>query len=267
LSEEGRNDQEGRRVCSNCGAELPHETTNFCPSCGAAQSPDPEVPTGPPPGQPEAGRISTEYAPGVPPPPPQAGGGSRRWIFFVGGGCLVLLVLVLLGFAGCFALLSNSGGGGGSTSGSSNAEDSKAKQAAVDIGTPITVGDVTWTVPNARQENQLVQQGVSQKNAKTEQGDFVIVEFDFMNNGSEAVTLDTESLALIDSEGRESKPSPDTSLYVPQDRRIFLERINPGVTRPGEAIFEVAPGSSGFQLQAGDAKMFTDENGYVNLGF
>jgi hypothetical protein len=180
---------------------------------------------------------------------------------------LILLVLVLLGFVGCFALVSNSSGGGGSTSGSSKAKDSEAKQSAVGIGDPITVGDVTWTVTNARQENQLVQQGISQKNAKTEQGNFVVVEFDFTNNGNEAITLDNESLALIDSGGRESKPSPDTGTYVPQDRRIFLERINPGVTRPGEAIFEVAPGASGFQLQAGDAKMFTDENGYVNLGF
>lgn len=266
MTEQGRNEQEGRSVCSNCGAQLPHETTNFCPNCGAAQTPDPEVPSGPPPGEPEPGRIRTEYAPGVP-PPPQTGGGSRRWIFLIGGGCLVLLVLVLLGFAGCFAILSNSSGGGGSTSGSSKAKDSEAKQAAVGIGDPITVGDMTWTVTNARQENQLVQQGISRKNAKTEQGNFVVVDFDFTNNGKEAVTLDNESLALIDSEGRESKPSSDTSTYVPQDRRIFLERINPGVTRSGEAIFEVAPGSSGFQLQAGDANMFTDENGYVKLGF
>jgi hypothetical protein len=266
MSDEGRNEQERGRVCSNCGAQLPHEATNFCPSCGAAQTPDPDVPSSPPPGEP--GRIRTEYAPGVPPPPPQTGGGSRRrWIFLISGGCLILLVLVLLGFVGCLALVGNSGGGGGSTSESSKSKESQAKQSAVGIGQPVTVGDVTWTVTNARQENQLVEQGISQKNAKTQQGNFVVVEFDFTNNGTEALTLDNESLALIDSQGRQSKPSPDTFMYVPQDRRIFLERINPGVTRPGEAIFEVAPGASGFQLQAGDAKMFTDENGYVDLGF
>jgi hypothetical protein len=95
----------------------------------------------------------------------------------------------------------------------------------------------------------------------------VIVDFDFTNNGNDAITLDNESLALIDSEGLESKPSSDSFFYIPENRRIFLERINPGVTRQGEAIFEVAPGASGFQLQAGDADMWSDENGYVNLGF
>jgi hypothetical protein len=185
----------------------------------------------------------------------------------IGGGCLILLVLVLLGFVGCFALLANSGGEGDSESKSSKSKDSEAKQSAVRIGEAITVGDVTWTVTNARQQDQLMQQGVSQRNAKTEQGNFVVVEFDFTNNGSDPVTLDNASLALIDGEGRESNPSPDKTSYIPQDRRIFLENINPGVTRPGEAIFEVAPGASGFQLQAGDTNMFSDENGYVDLGF
>jgi Domain of unknown function (DUF4352)/zinc-ribbon domain len=265
MSEEGRHEGSGR-VCSNCGAELPHETTSFCPNCGAAQTPDPDVPTGPPPPTPEPGRISTEYAPGVPPPPPQTGGRSRRWIFFVGGGCIVLLVLALIGFVGCFAVL-GSIGEEGSNSSSSSSGPGASKESAVAIGEPVTVGDVTWTITDARPVTQLRQSGVSKQFAKTEQGNYVIVDFDFINNGSESVTLDNESLALLDSQGNESKPSPDQYLYVPENRHIFLERINPGVTRQGEAIFEVAPGASGFQLQAGDTNPFTDENGYVNLGF
>jgi hypothetical protein len=144
---------------------------------------------------------------------------------------------------------------------------SKGDQATVAIGEPVAVGDVRWTVTNARQSDQLSQTGVSSKLAKTEQGNFVIVDFDFTNNGSEPVTLDNNSLALIDGEGRESQTRAEYFLYTPEDRRIFLERINPGVTEQGQAIFEVAPGASGFRLQAGDTKAFTDENGYVDLGF
>jgi hypothetical protein len=278
MSEAGRNEGSGR-ACSNCGVELPHETTRFCPNCGAAQSPDSEAPVGeaneaneadeaseatrP---TPETGRISTEYAPGVPPPPPQTGGRSRRWISFVGGGCVVLLVLALIGLVGCFAVL-GSVGGGGSDSSSSSSGPGASKESAVAIGEPVTVGDVTWTITDARQASQLRQPGVSKQFAKNEQGNYVVVDFDFINNGSESVTLDNESLALLDSSGNESKPSPDQSSFVPENRNIFLERINPGVTRQGEAIFEVAPGASGFQLQAGDTMPFTDKNGYVDLGF
>jgi hypothetical protein len=74
-------------------------------------------------------------------------------------------------------------------------------------------------------------------------------------------------LTLIDSEGRESNPDPEQFYYVAQDKQIFLENMNPGVTKHGETIFEVAPDASGFQLEVGDTNPFTDENGYVNLGF
>lgn len=35
----------------------------------------------------------------------------------------------------------------------------------------------------------------------------------------------------------------------------------------GQAIYTVAPGSSGFILEAGDTNPFGGENAYVNLGF
>ena len=185
------------------------------------------------------------------------------------GGLLGLFVLVIA----CAAIVG--GGDSENDTGSSGKDEdkkgSKSKEKAgeetVPIGQPLTVGDVQWTVIDARQANQLVQPGISSKNAKTVQGNYVIVDFSFTNNGSDAITLDNESLALIDSQGRESKSSAETSIYVPQDQRILLERVNPGVSKQGEAIFEVAPDAAGFQVQAGDAKMFTDQNGYVDLGF
>jgi hypothetical protein len=178
------------------------------------------------------------------------------------GGCIGLILLGLLTVGGCFALIAKVDTSTDSVSGSS-----KGKQAAVAIDEPVTIGDVTWTITSAKQSRQLTQQGVSKQFADNKQGNFVIVDFDFTNNGSDAITLDNESLALVDSGGGESKTSSDDFLYVPENRRIFLERITPNVTRQGEAIFEVAPDASGFQLQAGDAQMFSDENGYVDLGF
>lgn len=61
---------EGRRFCENCGTEI-GQTTNFCPNCGAAQKPDPEVPSGPlSPGF-EADTITTPKVSGVPPLEPR----------------------------------------------------------------------------------------------------------------------------------------------------------------------------------------------------
>ncbi len=190
------------------------------------------------------------------PPPPRQGSSTRRWVFIGIGGCGVLILLVLLLVGGCAALFAV-GGNSDSKSGAN-----KEAEQTVAIGEPVTVEDVTWLVTEARQANQLTAQF-----AEPVQGNFVIVNFSFSNNGSETVTLDNESLALIDSEDRESKTEADYNRYVSKERDIFLERVNPGVTQEGQAIFEVAPGASGFRIQAGDTKPFSDQNGYIDLGF
>src|SRR5215210_4433517 len=154
--------------------------------------PLPPVPKSETPNLPPASQPSHSYS--VPPPPRQE---STVWrgTKLAFGGCIVLPVLLLLGFIGCIAVL-GSGGGGDSDSGSkaSKSGASKGAESTVAIKEPVTVGDVTWTVTNAKQSKQLIQQGVPKQFADAKQGNFVIVDFDFINNGNEAITLDNESL-------------------------------------------------------------------------
>jgi Domain of unknown function (DUF4352) len=99
------------------------------------------------------------------------------------------------------------------------------------------------------------------------QGNFIIVDFLFTNNGDEAVTLDSASLSLLDADGRTSEPDTDTFGYIPPDKDVFLNQVNPGVTDDGQVIFTVAPGAAGFTLEVGDAAFFSDENARIDLGF
>ena len=198
------------------------------------------------------------------PPPPRRESTVWRGTKLAFGGCVVLPVLLVIGFVGCLALFAGGGGEGGSGSGESG--ERKAQQTAVDIGQPVHVGEVTWTVTNARQVSEIKEKGFGQF-GETKRGNFVIVDFTFTNNSSEAVTLDSTSLSLIDSSRNKSEVDPDYSSYVPANKDIFLENVNPGVTRPGEVIFTVAPDASGFKLQVGDTIPFTDKNSYVDLGF
>jgi hypothetical protein len=46
---------------------------------------------------------------------------------------------------------------------------------------------------------------------------------------------------------------------------VFLNQVNPGVTKQGRAIFDVAPDAKGMILRAGDTNIMTDENAYINL--
>ena len=180
----------------------------------------------------------------------------------IGCGGLVVLVVALV------VIVAAVGGGGGSQTADSGsgegAEDQPGatKADAVAIGEPVKAGKVEWTVVTAREATSLKSTFGGKK-----EGNFVIVDFNFTNGNQEAVTLDSESFRLIDSEGREFEVDTDTFEYVEPDKDIFLDQVNPGVSREGEVIFTVAPDASDFTLEAGDTDMFADENAYIDLGF
>lgn len=195
----------------------------------------------------------------VPPLPPRQGRRWGRWVLIGGIGCLGLLLLLGIGFAGCAALLS-SGGGGGDEGATPEDNYAAQKKQAVPLGETVEVGNVAWTINNVQESTELRALG------ERKQGNFVTVELTFINNGDEAVTLDSESLAIIDDQNRTFETDTDASFYVPTNRDLFLNQVNPGVTFQGTAIFSIAPDAKGLILQAGDTELFTDENAYVNLG-
>ena len=147
--------------------------------------------------------------------------------------------------------------GGGGDQGAAEQEGPKGK-----IGQTVKFSNVAWRVTTARQATEL-----KAPYTKKKQGNFVIVDFLFTNNGDEAVTLDSASLVLLDSEGREFEADPDAFEYIATGKDIFLENVNPGVSKEGEVIFTVAPDAKDFTLRAGDTDMFSDKNGFIDLGF
>ena len=227
--------------------------------------PQPESPNLPPAPQPPP-----SYAP--PPTAPQRSGmgtGTKLAL----GGCIGLILLGLLTVGGCFALIANVEPPADSETGSSESESAKENQksgssgeeqatSTVSIGEPATVGDASWVVTSAEPRTRLNSQFLDPK-----QGNFVVVDFRFTNNGSESKTLHQNALKLLDGDGREFDPDTDTFGYIPNERNIFLEQVNPGVTEEGEVIFSVAPGASDFRLEISDTNLFsTTGQAYVDLG-
>ena len=171
----------------------------------------------------------------------------------------MLMVLLLVGFTGCMAAIVGSAGGGGESGGGEVSYD-EARKRAVPVGETVEVGNVAWTVNNVTQAAELHTLG------QRKQSNFVVVDLTFINNGKEAVTLDSSSLALLDDQGRTHETDPDASMYVNPNKDLFLNQVNPGVTKEGRAIFDVAPDAKGLILRAGGTEVFSDKNAYINLG-
>ena len=142
------------------------------------------------------------------------------------------------------------------------APEPEPEQPRAAVGETLEVGDVAWQVTSAAPATELTSEFMEPK-----QGNFIIVDFLFTNNGDEPITLSTTSLTLLDSENRESQPDTDTFGYIPPEQDVFLNQVNPGVTDEGRVIFTVAPDASGFTLRLGDAAIFGGETGLVELGF
>jgi hypothetical protein len=269
------------RYCSNCGNELA-EDDQFCRNCGRAvhetarvSTPEADVPVPPPPQQ----------AGGTGPPPPQQAGATtqgRSTGRTIALGCLgVIGILVLLGIIGA-AL----GGGGGETAGGSGGggaggnepaqnQDQRQQQRQQEqqsenkpkptpeytVGQTATVGNVEWTVTDAFLTKQLKSGFGTQK-----RGRFVVVDFSFTNNRPEEVTLDPQlHMVLKDSQGREFGPDPDAWEFVPTNLNIFLEPVNPGVSKDGRVVYQVAPDAEGFTLTVDDVEFLEDKSAVFDL--
>ena len=214
-------------------------------------------------------------------------------------GCAGLVALLFL-FVGCLAVLAGSGGdqqtaeggaGGDGQQAQDSGQDQQAQQQADEeqqvqeqadegqqeqeaqaerkpppepeytVGQTATVGNVEWTVSDAYRTTLLKSNFGTQK-----QGNFVVVDFTFTNNRSEEVTIDPElHMILRDSEGREFGTDSDAWEFIPNRLFIFLEAVNPGISKEGRVVYEVPPDAEGFVLTLDDVEFLEDNKARYDL--
>jgi hypothetical protein len=133
------------------------------------------------------------------------------------------------------------------------------------VGQPVNLGDSVWTVTNAYPTTKLKDiYGLD----PAKRGSFVVVEMVFRNGTPEAVTLDPGMhMTLTDATGREFSPDTDTFSYVPSNKDLFLNQVNPGVTQDGMVIFTVAPDAQGFTFHGQDMDFWSDKEAKIDLDF
>lgn len=141
-------------------------------------------------------------------------------------------------------------------------------ESATALGQTVTAEDVSWTVTDATEENELRTYTFPPKSVP---GSYVVMDFTVENVSEEPVTLTGDTVTLLDASGIEYQPEPDrNSTFVrPELNILFNEHslLEPGATKEGRANFEVLPRASGFVVLLGDTDPTTSEGEYVDLGF
>ncbi len=140
-------------------------------------------------------------------------------------------------------------------------EQNLRPQAEYSVGQTAQVANVTWRVSDAYLTNQLRSNFGTQK-----RGRFMVVDFTFTNNRDEEVTLEPElHMVLKDRRGREFGTDVDSWEYMPMNLNIFLEPVNPGISKNGRVIYQVPPDAWGFTLKLDDVEFWKEESAVFDL--
>jgi hypothetical protein len=144
-------------------------------------------------------------------------------------------------------------------------QKTEPKDKSVGLNTPLMVGSIEWTVTAVKTtdvlhvDNQFIED-------KTTSGAFLWVDVKIKNGKDKAVTADSSAMAVKDDQGREFKAFTDAMSYIPQDRWLFLEQVNPGMDRAGTVVFELPKDAKGLKLSVGDLDIFGSKQGLIDLG-
>jgi hypothetical protein len=178
-------------------------------------------------------------------------------------GCIGLVVVGI----GCSVLASGAGLWGvaqvGNEMANASATEAAApggsRESAVDLNADVKVGDLVYTVTEARSETTLTDDnGIYEP--KTAQGKYVIVHYTVRNEGKEMRSV--WGLELVDDQGRSFQETTMIG-FVPDDEECIFTTMNPGLSETCTKIFEVPADAAGLVFHISG---LLDGDAFVNTG-
>ena len=213
------------------------------------------------------GPAPTAAAAGVPAQPAK----KRRTGLIIG---IVVGVVVLCGICGVVGSLGHGGSSSTTATTSSDGTASKpgaSRQAApagtpstgdqtAKIGQPLTVGDLTFTVSDAKATQKLTNPLGSKS------GNWILVDGAVKNGTKQAVIIDSSYFKLIAKDGSEYETDSDNIMYLDSSKNFFLEKINPNLSKEGQLLFAVPAGAkpADFKLHV-QTNLFGGDTGEISL--
>ena len=123
--------------------------------------------------------------------------------------------------------------------------EAPAADQATKIGAPLKVGDLTFTVSDAKATKKLT----SVFGKKT--GDWILVSATVQNGSKDAVLIDSSFFKLLGADGSTYETDSDNLMYLDTEKNFFLAKINPNLSKKGQVLFAVPAGAKpqDFKLQ------------------
>jgi len=133
------------------------------------------------------------------------------------------------------------------------------------IGTAVVVGDAEWTILDVVNRGSKMKANESYEKDATTTGTFVQVHFKIVNKGKAEGTMG-DVPKLLDPGGREFGTVESASAFRPKDTSgVFLDKINPTLSKEFTEIYELPPGITTISLKAHDFGIFGKDK-TINLG-
>lgn len=157
---------------------------------------------------------------------------KRAWFWIL----MLLLAVAVFGSLGGDDTPNSASTG---TTGTTEAAAAEETEAVYSIGDTVEVGDIGIAVNSVEEQTELVSDNQFIENITTD-GKLIVVDATITNNGNEAETFHSSMFKIIDDQERTFEPLTDASLFtILGDRNLFLESVNPGMSRSGLFVFEV----------------------------
>ncbi|KOR80287.1 hypothetical protein AM232_18810 [Bacillus sp. FJAT-21352] len=137
-----------------------------------------------------------------------------------------------------------------STQTKDNKTDSSKETKVYKIGDKVKVGKLAYKITNAESMTEIKSNNEFIESAKTD-GQFLVIDIEAFNNDKEARMVDSSMFKVKDNQGREFEPTNDSDvmMVLEETMDLFLQDINPGISKKGKLVFELPKDSSTYSIE------------------
>lgn len=128
-------------------------------------------------------------------------------------------------------------------------EKTKPKKKENQMGKSIKVDNFEYVITAANEDTIIKSNNQFIDNKETE-GKFAIIDYSVKNLDSKSRMVDSNLFQIKDKKGNKYDPMVDSDLFVILgDSNLFMEEVNPGLSRKGKIVFELPSDITDYSLE------------------